>query len=66
MMSDINQFADTSKASVDTLFGLTGQAFQGVEQLVALNLQVIKTSAGRMRRELTQGCPGRRRARKNL
>jgi phasin family protein len=43
-MMNTNQFADANKASVDTLFGLTGQAFQGVEQLAALNLQVIKTS----------------------
>ena len=40
---NINQFADANKASVDTLFGLTGQALQGVERLSALNLQVIKT-----------------------
>lgn len=38
------QFAASSKASVDTLFGLAGQALQGAEQLSALNLQVIKTS----------------------
>lgn len=37
------QFAAASKASVDTLFGLTGQAFQGAEQLAKLNLQTIKT-----------------------
>ena len=42
-MMNTNQFADANKASVDTLFGLTGQGFQGVEQLAALNLQVIKT-----------------------
>lgn len=37
------QFAAAGKASVDTLFGLTGQAFQGAEQLAKLNLQTIKT-----------------------
>lgn len=37
------QFAAANKASVDTLFGLTGQAFQGAEQLAKLNLQTIKT-----------------------
>jgi phasin family protein len=37
------QFVAASKASVDTLFGLTGHAFQGAEQLAALNLQTIKT-----------------------
>ena len=40
---NINPFADANKASVATLFGLSGQALQGVEQLAALNLQVIKT-----------------------
>ena len=42
-MMNINPFADANKASVATLFGLSGQALQGVEQLAALNLQVIKT-----------------------
>ena len=37
------QFTAANKASVDTLFGLIGQAFQGAEQLAKLNLQTIKT-----------------------
>lgn len=32
------------KANVETYFGLTNKAFEGVEKLVALNLQVAKTS----------------------
>jgi phasin family protein len=32
------------KASVETLFGLTTKAFEGVEKLVELNLQVAKTT----------------------
>ena len=32
------------KASVETLFGLTTKAFEGMEKLVELNLQVAKTS----------------------
>lgn len=32
------------KANVDTLFGLTNKAFEGVEKLVELNLQVAKSS----------------------
>jgi phasin family protein len=42
-MMNINPFFDVNKASVDTLFALTGQALHGVEQLAALNLQAIKT-----------------------
>jgi phasin family protein len=37
------QFLAAQKASFDTLFGLTTKAFEGVEKLVALNLQVAKT-----------------------
>lgn len=42
-MINTTQFADANKSSVDTLFGLAGQALEGVEQLAALNLQAIKT-----------------------
>jgi phasin family protein len=38
------QFLAAQKASVETLFGLTTKAFEGVEKLVELNLQVAKTS----------------------
>jgi phasin family protein len=34
------------KANVEILFGLTNKAFEGVEKLVELNLQVAKTSLG--------------------
>jgi phasin family protein len=34
------------KANVETLFGLTNKAFEGVEKLVELNLQVAKASMG--------------------
>jgi len=37
-------FVETRNASVDALLGLAGQAFAGVEQLAALNLQAIKTT----------------------
>ena len=43
MKFDQSQFTATNKASVDTLFGLNGQVIEGVEQLTALNMQVIKT-----------------------
>lgn len=34
------------KANIETLFGLTNKAFEGVEKLVELNLQVAKTALG--------------------
>ena len=43
MNVNLDQFAAANKASVETLFGVSGQAFEGVEKLVALNLQTIKT-----------------------
>ena len=39
-----DQFAAASKASLETLFGLTHKAFEGVEKLVELNLQVAKAT----------------------
>ncbi|MDE2371024.1 MAG: phasin family protein [Burkholderiales bacterium] len=38
------QFLAAQKANVETLFGLTNKAFEGIEKLVELNLQVAKTS----------------------
>lgn len=43
MNMNLEQFAATNKASIDTLFGMSGQALEGVEKLSALNLQTIKT-----------------------
>ena len=40
------QIAAAQKANFDTLFGLTNKAFEGVEKLVELNLQVAKASIG--------------------
>lgn len=45
-MLDTAQFAATQQANVDVLLGLTAKAFEGVEQLTALNLQVVKASLG--------------------
>ncbi len=39
-----DQFASAYKANVDAVFGLTTKAFEGVEKLVALNLQVAKAN----------------------
>ena len=38
------QLVAAHKANVETLFGLTNKAFEGVEKLIELNLQVAKTS----------------------
>jgi len=39
-----DQFIAAQKAGMETLFGLTTKAFEGVEKLVELNLQVAKTT----------------------
>lgn len=38
------QFAAAQKANLETFFGLSAKAFEGVEKLVALNLQVARTT----------------------
>jgi len=38
------QIAAAQKANLETLFGLTSKAFEGVEKLVELNLQVVKAT----------------------
>lgn len=40
------QFAASQRASLETLFGLTAKAFEGVEKLVELNLQAAKSAMG--------------------
>ena len=39
-----DQIAAASKANLETLFGLTNKAFEGMEKLVELNLQVAKAT----------------------
>ena len=39
------QIVASHKASVETLFGLTAKAFEGVEKMVELNLSVAKAAA---------------------
>ncbi|MEO8525892.1 MAG: phasin family protein, partial [Caldimonas sp.] len=43
-MMTAEQIVIAHKANVETLFGLTGLAFEGIEKLVELNLQVAKTA----------------------
>jgi phasin family protein len=50
-MLNTNQFADAGKASLETLSGLNSQALDGVEKLVALNLQAARASLA----EITEG-----------
>ena len=38
------QFAAAQKANMETLFGLTNKAFEGVEKLVELNMQVARAA----------------------
>jgi len=45
-MMTAEQVVAAHKANVETLFGLTNKAFEGVEKLVELNLQVAKAALG--------------------
>ena len=45
-MLTAEQVFAAQKANLDTLFGLTNKAFEGVEKLVELNLAVAKTALG--------------------
>ncbi len=40
------QIVAANKANLETLFGLTNKAFEGVEKLVELNMQVARTTLG--------------------
>jgi phasin family protein len=40
----VEQVMTAHKANVETLFGLTGKAFEGMEKLLELNMQVAKTA----------------------
>ena len=46
-MMTVEQVVAANKANVETLFGLTNKAFEGVERLVELNLQVAKAAMSR-------------------
>src|ERR1700712_4744369 len=45
-MLTAEQIVAAQKANLETLFDLTNKAFEGVEKLVELNLQVAKASMG--------------------
>jgi phasin family protein len=46
LMLTAEQIVAAQKANLETLFDLTNKAFEGVEKLVELNLQVAKASLG--------------------
>lgn len=56
-LSSPEQIAASQKAGLDAFFGLTGKVFEGVEKLVALNLQVVKSTLAESRESLTKA-PG--------
>jgi len=43
-MITVEQIVSTQKTNIETLFGLTGKAFEGVEKLVELNLSAAKSA----------------------
>ena len=43
-MMTADQIVSAHKANIETLFGLSGLAFEGVEKLIELNTQVAKTA----------------------
>ncbi len=45
-MLTAEQLFAAHKANIETLYGLTGKAFEGMEKLVELNLQVAKAALG--------------------
>ena len=45
-MLTAEQLVAAHKSNIETLFGLTGKAFEGIEKLVELNLQVAKAALG--------------------
>jgi phasin family protein len=45
-MLTAEQFASAQKSNIDILFGLSNKAFEGVEKLVELNLQLAKATLG--------------------
>ena len=45
-MMTVEQVMGAHKTNVEILFGLTGKAFEGMEKLMDLNMQVAKTAMG--------------------
>jgi phasin family protein len=43
-MITVEQIVNTQKTHIDTFFGLSGKAFEGVEKLIKLNVSAAKTA----------------------
>ena len=43
-MITVEQIVNTQKSNIDTFFGLSGKAFEGVEKLIELNISAAKTA----------------------
>jgi phasin family protein len=43
-MITVEQIVNTQKTNIDTFFGLTGKAFEGVEKLIELNISAAKNA----------------------
>jgi phasin family protein len=43
-MITVEQIVNTQKTNIDTFFGLTGKAFEGVEKLIELNISAAKSA----------------------
>jgi phasin family protein len=43
-----------AKANLDAFFGLTGKVFEGIEKLVALNLQVVRSTLAEAQENVTK------------
>src|SRR5579864_7355879 len=56
-LSSPEQIAASQKASLDAFFGLTGKVIEGVEKLVALNLQAVRSTLAESQKNLTKA-PG--------
>lgn len=56
-LSSPEQIAASQKAGLDAFFGLTGKVFEGVEKLVALNLQAVRSTLVESQENLTKA-PG--------
>ena len=51
-MITVEQIVNTQKTNIDTFFGLTGKAFEGVEKLIELNLSAAKAAMDGLMRSI--------------
>jgi hypothetical protein len=58
-MLTAEQIVAAQKANIETLFGLTQKAFEGVEKLVELNVQATKAALAESANSTRPCCPSR-------